>query len=178
MPLFTDMPWMPFSLQRFATLPRSLFIIDIDGTLVPDDESEPDMDTRHAMEILTRSHAACIASNGKNTKRNKDIARLFGIPYIAGTKPFGAVATAIRKHNKDNLPIVVVGDRYLTDGLLALRLQALFIPVRALHSTNETAYVRASYAIHGVITVVALALTAATRRLLRLFFANMKRRNS
>lgn len=167
----------PFFLQRFAAHPRRLFVIDIDGTLVPDGENEPNVDTRRAMEILMRSHAICITSNGKNTERNKDIARLFGIPYIAGTKPFGAVTHAICAQNTENLPIIVVGDRYLTDGLLALRLHAQFAPVSILHSNNEAAYVRISYAIHGVITVAALRLMGVIRKLLRLFSANTKQRN-
>ena len=143
-----------FTDTDFPTAPRSFFVLDIDGTLVVDGEKTAGSAVREAVRRLKKHHTVCIASNGKNRARNESLAHALRVPYVAGTKPFGKITAAIHLMNTAHLPIVVVGDRSLTDGLLAIRIAGVFVPVKPLRTGSELWHTKAAYALDAMIARV------------------------
>ncbi len=143
---------------------RSFVVIDIDGTLVTDGLDVPDEAAVRAVSRIAENHDACLVSNKNDPGRNARMARLLSIPYVPGKKPYGRAVSALRRMNAGRLPVITVGDRYLTDGLLALRLGGTFVAVRPLRTRNEPFLLRLSYALHESVTAFALAVIPWFRR--------------
>ena len=153
-----------FSEMDFSGRERSFFVIDIDGTIAIDGTDSVDGETRVALGKVGNRHDARLASNGKDGARNARIAETAGIRYAEGRKPFRKLAEDLRKENRERLPFVVVGDRFLTDGLLALRLGGEFIPVRPLRGRHEPFRTRLAYGTHNFATALFLWITGESRR--------------
>lgn len=148
----------------FRLLSGSFLVIDIDGTLVCDGSETIGAETVRAVRMLAKNNMACIVSNKKDVARNARIARATSLPYVHGKKPHTRLVSALRRMNGAGLPFVVIGDRYLTDGLLALRLGGKFAPVRPLRTGKEPLRIRLAYAFHESVTTLALAVTPFFRK--------------
>lgn len=148
----------------FRLLSGSFLVIDIDGTLVCDGSETIGAETVHAVRMLAKKNTACIVSNKKDTARNVRVAHTAALPYVHGKKPYKRLVSALRRMNGAGLPFVVIGDRYLTDGLLALRLGGEFVPVRPLRADKEPLRLRIAYAFHESVTALALAVIPFFRK--------------
>ena len=148
-----------FTKTRFPSTPRSFLVIDIDGTLVTNGAYIVGETTHNTLSWLKKCHIICLTSNNKNRKRNEAIALTLGFPYVAGIKPFGKITNAVRAINSARLPIIVVGDRYSTDGLLARRLKGVFIPVKSLRNGNESWHTKIAYVLDAMIARIMRAIS-------------------
>lgn len=148
----------------YKSLSGNFVIIDIDGTLVCDGSETIDAETIHAVHTIAKNNTVCIASNKEDTARNARVAHAVSLPYVHGKKPYKKLVSALRRMNATKLPFVIIGDRYLTDGLLALRLGGEFTPVRPLRTREESFRIRLSYAFNESVTVLALAVIPWLRK--------------
>lgn len=139
-------------------------MIDIDGTVVPEGISGIDAATRTILRRIADRHEARLASNGRNDARKRSITEGTGIPYTEGKKPFPALVRRLQEENRNGLPFVVIGDRFLTDGLLAFWLEGEFVPVRPLRSGYEPLRTRLAYGVHGIATALCLRLMGGYRK--------------
>jgi predicted HAD superfamily phosphohydrolase YqeG len=119
-------------------------ILDIDGTIVPPGDPVVSAQRRDAVASLAQGAHVVLLSNKKNHERNERIARELGVTYhrTAWKKPFLA---SVRPYRAARL--LVVGDKVLTDGLLALFLGAPFILVERLTSGRDGFFDRLACAI-------------------------------
>ncbi|MDP2642159.1 MAG: hypothetical protein Q8P21_02625 [bacterium] len=124
--------------------PSCLVIIDIDGTLAPDTPGDIAVENAVKEKVveLSNRHRVYLCSNGKDRDRAQGIASMLGIELIDSKyKKYS------RKILKDirldpNRRTLVIGDKILTDGLLALRLHAHFYLIKRKHSGKERLLVR------------------------------------
>lgn len=144
----TSLPY--FSELNIRHLRNSTILLDVDGTLLADSESEVAISVReHVAWLKRQGNIIILCTNGFKRKhaRNRAIANALDVAYFETTakKPFRKAAppeifTAGR-------PIVVIGDKFLTDALFAVRLGAPFIEVRTIRSPHDPFVVKLAYAI-------------------------------
>jgi predicted HAD superfamily phosphohydrolase YqeG len=112
---------------------NSLVILDIDGTLVPDCgcvASAPVV--AKVFELKARGNEICLCSNsrrGNYAQRLDAIAAQLevGVCPVVFRKPSTLAISGLERQGR---ALVVIGDKDLTDGLLARRVGAQFIKVR------------------------------------------------
>ncbi|MBU0528774.1 HAD hydrolase family protein [bacterium] len=124
-----------------------LIILDIDGTLINDDEHQLDKKTLDKISELKESNQIYLCSNSRNHERNKKVASLANVEYLD---------TDIRKPSKKILDLIdhspfkkrlVIGDKFLTDGLFAKNIKAEFIKTKRITSENDRLYIKFLYLI-------------------------------
>ncbi|MCX6703319.1 MAG: UbiA family prenyltransferase [Candidatus Zambryskibacteria bacterium] len=139
---------------RYA--PESTLILDIDGTLVPDKSNHIPRDLFLYIEQLKSSHRVYVCSNG-DVGRTESIAKKLGVPVLEVHKPFGKIPDFWSPEGD----VLVVGDKYLTDGLFAERLNARFIKVDHVKSYTDSRNINISYALDDVVWFAKLAVKLA-----------------
>ncbi|MBT6068511.1 hypothetical protein HOG48_02025 [Candidatus Peregrinibacteria bacterium] len=121
--------------QSFENLDVKLFkkcliFLDIDGTLVADNEDVPTADVIKKTKELAEQNEVWLCSNSLNHKRNVAVKKATSLPMIKGyRKPNKKILTCVPKASLD-LKMVVIGDKVLTDGFFAFRIKANFIKVK------------------------------------------------
>lgn len=132
--------------------PESIIIVDIDGTLVPDKSNHIPKTARDLISTLKKIHCVWVCSNG-DPVRTQFLAEELDVPVLPVHKPHG-VLPAIPKLDKG---VVVVGDKYLTDGLFAQRIRARFVKVDHVTSFTDSLSIKLSYVIDDVVWFVICA---------------------
>src|SRR5258708_1155608 len=124
-------------LIRTHALHSSTVVLDIDGTVTPAKSSALTPDVLDAVRLLKRENDVYIFSNSFNRARNKRVATELGVPLIDTwyKKPDPRV---IRGLAPKFVPIVVIGDKVITDGLFAFLIGAQFIHVTRIGGPNES----------------------------------------
>jgi predicted HAD superfamily phosphohydrolase YqeG len=121
-----------FEQHRFG-FENSLVILDIDGTIVPDcGQAASTAVLDKVREIKARGNEICLCSNsrrGNYAQRLEAIAAQMevGVCPVVFRKPSTLAISGLEPNGR---PLVVIGDKDLTDGLLARRVGAHFIKVR------------------------------------------------
>jgi predicted HAD superfamily phosphohydrolase YqeG len=119
--------------------------LDIDGTLVDDNEVELSEATMQKIRELEANNRLYLCSNSRNHERNRKVAELSGVKYLD---------TDLRKPSKKILELVdespfkerlVIGDKFLTDGLFAKNIGAEFTKVARIESGNDRLYIKFLY---------------------------------
>jgi decaprenyl-phosphate phosphoribosyltransferase len=138
----------------------AVVILDIDGTLMPSSGFDVEEPVRLFVDELKRKAIVYLFSNRPDTARNIRIAESLGLPLISTKykKPNPWVLSSIVGHGK---PQFVIGDKVLTDGLLALFTGSTFVHVRRTTHAEDTFFDKTLCVIDDVaarvISVVALA---------------------
>lgn len=126
------------------TLQNTVIFLDIDGTLVSDGTSQIDHAAIHTLNCLRENNDVYLCTNGRDDARNALIETATGLQVINGglrkpsKKILGRIPGPVTKQ------LVVIGDKYLTDGIFARRLGAEFIKVKRLRG-DELFSIKASY---------------------------------
>ena len=107
---------------------NSTVILDIDGTLMCSSQRQISKCVIDKVRALEKNNTVYIFSNNYNTKRNKVIAKSIEVAYIKA--PHKKPNKKIMKYIKETCPVVIVGDKYLTDGLFAQFIGASHIRVK------------------------------------------------
>ncbi|MBM3204958.1 hypothetical protein FJZ48_03200 [Candidatus Uhrbacteria bacterium] len=119
-------------------------ILDVDGTITPDRQGSITPEAVAKIEEIKKAgHRVFISSNG-SPKHAEAFAQRAGVETIIGKKPFSA---AFNKYLSTGELVTVIGDKGITDGLLARRLGADFIHVRRLTSAQDSVMAQISYGI-------------------------------
>ena len=129
-----------------------LILLDIDGTIAKDDQLEVSDENLAVINRLKQNNQIYLCSNSRNHKRNKAIADNVGLTYLD---------TDIRKPSKkildliDNSPFtkrLVIGDKFLTDGLFAKNIKADFIKTDRITSQNDRFSIKLLYWIDDLVS--------------------------
>lgn len=131
-------------------------ILDIDGTITADGQVECSSGVLATLRDLAARNNVYLGSNHQNRARNRAIARRIGCfcietPHL---KPNSKVFEAIPACHRTQ-PIVVIGDKYLVDGLFARRIGALFIKVGRITSTDDRTFVKVAYFLDDLVSTIA-----------------------
>lgn len=125
---------------------EDIIIFDVDGTLVPDKSNHlPSSIWEHIGALKLHQKTIYLCSNGDQI-RTQVLARAMQLLLLDIHKPFGKTVEVLPAGN-----ILVVGDKCLTDGLLAWRLNARFVRVNHLKSHTDSFGVKLSYVLDDVV---------------------------
>lgn len=121
-------------------------ILDIDGTITADAKADISAGVARAIQSLTHRNAVYLFSNHEDDIRNQEVARRLGLPFLdtLHRKPSRKVIEAIPACHRDR-PLVVIGDRFTTDGLFARRTGARFIKVGRVLSSSDRKFTKFAY---------------------------------
>lgn len=130
---------------------NTLILLDIDGTLIHDGSSNIDEKNLDVLKKLYVNNKVIFCSNKNNCVRNQAITLNTSVPCldIPHKKPNKKILKFIQ--NENNLPLLVIGDKFLTDGLFARNIKAKFIKVRRITSVNDAWYIKLSYFLDDII---------------------------
>jgi len=117
-------------------------LLDIDGTITYDGGSESSACKQKILEIKMKQNEIYLCSNGKNKNRIVKMSEELEVKYINSDlkKPNKRIIDNTSLEKKDN--IIVIGDKFLTDGILARNLKSRFIKVERLRSKNDLTIVK------------------------------------
>ncbi len=121
---FEDIPKSDFLPFQSGTL-----LLDIDHTLLPPSVLELGQKGREQiLRIKEMGITILLLSNGGRHVRNRALAQTLGVEYVTSRykKPNKKIISGLTLRQ----PVVVVGDKGLTDGLFALRIKAPFLRVK------------------------------------------------
>lgn len=135
-----------------SALRDSLVALDIDGTLGPHGCERLAQKVLQQIAILVlNGNLVRLVSNNADSERARRLATVLGVEAVESVyrKPnpraFGNIPEP-----RLGWPIVVIGDKVLTDGLFAKRLGARFHKVEIVRSRSDPLAVRIHYAIDWV----------------------------
>lgn len=136
-------------MKRFDELDMQQFrgavvLLDVNGTLLASSEGVACQSVQEAVARLKEVAVPYIFSNGSNLERRARIAALLGVPLIhaRSKKPDPRILREIKKEGK---PVFVVGDKMLTDGLLAYLAGARFVRVARFRGPGDSFFARVLY---------------------------------
>lgn len=119
-----------------ASIKDSLIFLDVDGTLVADNQASPSEEVLKKVKSLSLRNIVWLCSNSFNGNRNEIIHNLTKLPIIKGhRKPSKKILSQVSKEDRvlsdgSARKIIVIGDKILTDGFFARRIGAEFIKVK------------------------------------------------
>lgn len=113
-------------------------LLDIDGTLVYAGSDHLHPGVYDMIEKLKKNNDIVIFSNGVHKKRNYHVAQKMGLPYARSQwrKPSPLVLRSVP--NPNSRPMLIIGDLFITDGLLALTTGSEYIRVKRYVSDRES----------------------------------------
>ncbi|HVZ76238.1 MAG TPA: UbiA family prenyltransferase [Candidatus Paceibacterota bacterium] len=136
-------------LQDISGIKGATIILDIDGTLTVPGGTIVDPVLVAVAAKLREHNDVYLLSNRGDHKRDALIAASLGIDYI--TTPFRKPHPATLRGVTRKETLVVIGDKVLTDGLLALFTRARFIRVERLVGERDGMADRIAHAIDDVV---------------------------
>ncbi|HUO56405.1 MAG TPA: decaprenyl-phosphate phosphoribosyltransferase [Candidatus Paceibacterota bacterium] len=152
MPRFADL-----NVHAFA---GALVIVDVDGTITHDAAHRIDSDAQAKLLELARVSEVYLCSNGPDVARTRAIAQsLPGIRYLDSIHKKPDVRVVENLANREGKRLVVVGDKYITDGRFAQNIGAEFIQVARMRGTPERTIVFVIYLFEDTFTVIRNAYT-------------------
>lgn len=138
---------MRFEDLDHASLAGATVFLDVDGTLVAD---KGETLAPPAIAAVTRLADVtdlylCSNGNGARTKRLAEELGVAALPKLRKPLPHAAVRSITRRERT-----IVIGDKFLTDGLFALMLGAEFIMVESLREAGDSISAQLTYAVDGI----------------------------
>ncbi len=127
-------------------------LLDVDGTLLPDGDSELSPEVRTAVRTLKEENSIYLVTNGKDANRAQQIADVLEVPIAPVGAPAGKPRLKAAKGIPTDRPLLVIGDMLTTDGFLAHRLHARFVRVQTKHSAKRRPYLYFSHFVDDVVS--------------------------
>ena len=128
---------------------NSLMIIDVDGTIVPDKCKSISSEIINKIKELAERNKIYLCSNG-SPENARIFAGLTNVSAVSVKKPFYGKVPKINNFTKT----IVLGDKYLTDGLFAKFIGAEFLKIKHIRSPNDSFFTKLSYAFDDLIWVI------------------------
>jgi predicted HAD superfamily phosphohydrolase YqeG len=130
----------------------ALILLDIDGTVTHDYTSsvvEPAV--AETIRMLSQSNRVVAITNSRNFERSDNVARQLGIERLATEhrKPSKKIISTVENYQAANT--VVIGDKFLTDGLFASNIGAKFFKAKRLVSAKDSLKTRLGYLLDDII---------------------------
>ncbi len=145
-----DSDMQSFKELNISGLKGYVIFLDIDGTLVDDNKIELSDGAQKNVRELEMNNQLYLCSNSRNHERNRKVGEMAKVEYLD---------TDLRKPSKKILDLVndspfkkrlVIGDKFLTDGLFAKNIKAEFIKVKRIESDNDRLYIKFLYWIDDI----------------------------
>lgn len=134
----------------FDSYKGTCVLLDIDGTLLPDSAEALDSETKEALSRLTSHATVLLCTNNFNRTRAQVIADSLLLP-IVDTKHRKPDPRILRSVDHQGRSIVVMGDKFSTDGIFAHLIGATFVPVKRIKSPSDSIVTNIAYAIDGIV---------------------------
>lgn len=134
------------STYRFEELPQEIkgktVFLDIDGTVALDSATEVEPAVLRKVEELKMHNTLYLCTNSRNKQRNNEISKALSVPIANSEyrKPSKKILQEVMV--ADPAQIVVIGDKWITDGLFAQGIGAQFIKVQKRVSGQERAHIK------------------------------------
>lgn len=127
-----------------------LFFLDIDGTIVEDGGQALSNEVIEKIIKLKKNNQIYFCSNKKDWNRQLKICAFTGVEClrVPHSKPNRKILNYIK--NDKNLPLLVIGDKFLTDGLFAKNIGAKFIKVKRIVFPKDRWYIKLIYLIDDI----------------------------
>lgn len=134
-----------------SSIEGKTIFLDIDGTLVCDGGYDMTLEDVMKVQILSQKNYVLLCSNKKDHARNQKLAESLGVSYI--NSPFKKPSRKILGYFKELPPEdrVIIGDKYMTDGVFAHRIGAHFLKVKRIRGQDELFVTRIIYALDDFI---------------------------
>lgn len=126
-------------------------LLDVDHTLLPPSVLNLQEKTKEqVLRIKDMGITVFLLSNGGRHERNRALAQELGVQYVASRykKPSKKVVDGITLRQ----PVFVIGDKILTDGLFALRINTPFLQVKRHTSSTDSFFDRLACIIDDVLS--------------------------
>ncbi|HVV39383.1 MAG TPA: UbiA family prenyltransferase [Candidatus Paceibacterota bacterium] len=137
-------------LTDLEKIENSTVILDIDGTLTHPGGSTIVPEIMEAVERLRTHNDVYLLSNRGDHVRDAAIAQILGVGYIE-TSHRKPDPRALRSLERKRAALVVIGDKILTDGLLALMTGARFIHISRIVSAHDSSADQLAHAIDDTV---------------------------
>lgn len=138
-----------FSSQEFLKqldVRGKTIVLDLDGTLLPEGTDVVVSDVRDAVRALALENSLFLLSNGPDRARLDRIARELGVPVLPyARKPSTAALKSLGGVPMETM--LITGDQFLTDGLLAARSGIEFVRTPRVRSGSEGFFTRLRYGV-------------------------------
>ncbi len=128
-------------------------LLDVDGTLLPDDANQIEDAVINAVAQLRRENTVYLVSNGRDALRVKRLARELMVDTAPAGVPAGKPFIRAARGIPHTHPFLVIGDKFIVDGLFARFLKVPFIKVRSKRSGAERSSVRLSYMLENIVSL-------------------------
>lgn len=142
-----------FAELDMSALRKSIVVLDIDGTLGPHgcDRLAPKI-LQQISILIINDNLVRLVSNNTDHGRSRRLAERLGVAAVESPhrKPDPRALGEIPESHRE-WPVVVVGDKVLTDGRFAKRLGARFLKVRIIRSRDDPWSVRSHYVIDWLV---------------------------
>lgn len=124
-------------------------VLDVDGTLVADGHTDMTDEVHAALGTLASRASVHLCSNAEGTERLAAFAEGTQAQIVRSSyrKPDARVIADVPRTDS----LVVIGDKYLTDGLLAVFAKGRFVRVRRYRDAQERLSVSVAYALDGLL---------------------------
>lgn len=135
-----------------ARLRDAVVIIDVDGTITHDKHERVEREIEDKIRRIASAAHVYLSSNGDIARTERFAAQL-GVGYVDThhKKPSRRVLESIAH---DGVRRVVIGDKALTDGLLAINTGAEYIPVKRIRHSDDTIATRVVYALDDIAELI------------------------
>jgi len=147
---------MPLELLDLRAIQNATVLIDIDGTVTADGQTECSNGTLQVIRSLASHNSVYLVSNHRDSIRNRAVARRVGLACIETPhrKPSRKVLASLPTAHKQRR-MIVIGDKIIVDGLFAWRIGAHFIKVARIASPEDRIITKLAYLLDDLISKMA-----------------------
>lgn len=121
-----------------------VILLDVDGTLLPDGEREVSEKIKGYIETLKKDNKVYLLSNSGTKGRVGRVSSELNIPRLETPykKPNPAIKRALPQNG---MPILVIGDKLMIDGILAMLIGAELLIMKRERSPKDRWFVSFGY---------------------------------
>jgi predicted HAD superfamily phosphohydrolase YqeG len=125
-------------------------VLDIDGTLLPDNEPLPSLNIVEHVRRLAQRNTIYLLTNSFRSGRARNIAEHIGLPLVDTRmrKPDPRILSQIPTTHGE---ILVIGDKISTDMFFAMSTGTKFLLMERLYGTNDRFAVRITYLLDDIL---------------------------
>jgi len=121
-----------------------VILLDVDGTLLPDGETEVSEEIKNYLGVLKKDNEIYLLSNSRVKGRIDRVSFELDIPHLDTRykKPNSLIQKALPKNGKS---VLVIGDKIMIDGTLAMMIGAKLVIVERQVSAKDRWFVKVGY---------------------------------
>jgi predicted HAD superfamily phosphohydrolase YqeG len=141
-----------FSQIDVQNIHNRIIFLDIDGTVVADGQSTVSLENIQKIGELQKDNEIYFCSNKRDCKERNEMlsqeVKVFCLnsPY---KKPNKRILESIS--NPHRLKLLVIGDKYTTDGLFAKNIEAEFIKIKRITASQERWWISLIYLVDNMV---------------------------